>query len=80
MFTDEGMLVTVFTDSAFAHGCMTSWIQAEIDERCLDAVRAHTGSGSSGGNSGSGGQGGFSSGNRDLVEHAVNLQAQVEQW
>lgn len=76
MFSEEEMLITIYTSSVYAHHRMTSWIQAEIDPRCLDAVRAYS---NGVGGTGNGGQGEEEAGHRDLMEHAVNLQGQVEQ-
>ena len=59
-FSTERMLVTIYTNSNYARGCMTGWVPAAIDERCVGSV-------------------GRGVGNRDLIEHAVNLQSQIEQ-
>ena len=66
VFSEEEMLVIIYTNSAYARGCMTTWIPAHIDESCIDVIRAGSNNTAAGGN-------------RDLIEHAVNLQVQVEQ-
>jgi len=65
VFLEERMHVIIYTTSAYAHRVMTSWIAAHIDRDCRDDIRNYSSA-----------QGG--SGNRDLTEHAVNLQSEVE--
>lgn len=64
-FLEEPMRVIIYTTSAYAHRVMTGWILAHIDQDCREDIRNYSSA-----------QGG--SGNRDLIEDAVNLQTRIE--